>query len=286
MKRSARLPAVLLSALLAGLTQTACAQRGTPALAMTEVPGTVAQVRIVDRDSGRALPIYQHQGDYWVAGRPGARYGIAIMGLPHRAEGRIEAVISVDGVNVISGKTASIQQTGYVLSPGQWHTITGWRKNDQQVAAFHFTALPDSYAARTGRPDNVGVIGVALYREKAAPPIARPRFETAPSADAGAATGAAAESRQRAPAPSAGMPAAKSSERLGTGHGPREYSAVSHTSFERRSQQPEQIVTIRYDSHENLVAMGVIPQYAGQPSPRPQPFPHSPSPGYVPDPPN
>ena len=34
-----------------------------------------------------------------------------------------------------------------------------------EVAAFYFTQLPDSYAARTDRPDNVGVIGVAVFRE-------------------------------------------------------------------------------------------------------------------------
>ena len=274
--------AVALLTLLAGLSQTACAQRGAPAPAVTQVQGTVAQVRIVDRDSGSELPIYPHRGDYWVAGRPGGRYGISIMGHPRRAEGRIEAVIAVDGVNVISGQTAAVQQAGYVLSPGRWHTITGWRKDDQQVAAFHFTALPDSYAARTGRPGNVGVIGVALYREKTAPPIARPGVDAAPSAGAGATT----ESRQRAPAASSVDMSAEDSERLGTGHGPREYSAVSHTTFERRNPQPEQIVTIRYDSHENLRAMGVIPQHVEQPPARPQAFPHSPSPRYVPDPPN
>ncbi|MDO5653962.1 MAG: hypothetical protein Q4G39_07645 [Brachymonas sp.] len=289
----------LLPLALAAFSQTACAQ---PAAARgyrdTQVSGPVAQVRIIDRETGRALPVYRHRGEYWVAGRPGARYGISIQGYPQPTYGRIEAVVAVDGVNVITGRTASLRHTGYVLHTGQWHTITGWRKNDAEVAAFHFTALPNSYAARTGRPDNVGVIGVALYREKAVPQVPPPWREVQPMEDdsygggwrqgnaASSSAPARAESMQRAPA----APAAKSMpqqdvSRLGTGHGARENSAVSYTTFERRSSNPDQVVTIRYDSHENLVRMGVIPQRPSREPVRPQPFPQTPPRQYVPDPP-
>ena len=57
-------------------------------------------------------------------------------------------------------------QDGYVLDPWGFTSIAGWRKSLDRVAAFYFTSLPDSYAARTGRPDNVGVIGLALFRER------------------------------------------------------------------------------------------------------------------------
>ena len=92
-------------------------------------------------------------------------------------------MVSVDGVNVITGQTADPSQSGYVLSPRGGLDILGWRKNLSQTAAFYFTALPDSYAARTGRPDNVGVIGVALFRRKAQPlPLPQPYGQVAPSA--------------------------------------------------------------------------------------------------------
>jgi hypothetical protein len=66
-------------------------------------------------------------------------------------------------------------------------------------------------------------------------------------------------------------------EKLGTGHGEREYSPTTQTTFERASSQPAEIVQVRYDSYANLVAAGVI----GRPQPPalPQPFP-----GFVPDP--
>ncbi len=57
---------------------------------------------------------------------------------------------------------------------------------------------------------------------------------------------------------------------------------VERTDFERRSTQPDEILRIRYDSYENLVAMGVIRRPS--PVPRPDAFPDSPLARYVPDP--
>jgi hypothetical protein len=73
---------------------------------------------------------------------------------------------------------------------------------------------------------------------------------------------------------------AKEPQRLGTGHGRSESSYVTYTDFERARATPDEIVTIHYDSHANLVALGVIPS----PQPRPNPFPGSQL-GFVPDPP-
>ena len=125
--------------------------------------GDLATVSVIDRDSGTQLSTYYFKGEYWVAGRPGARYAIQIRNC---AAGRLLAVTSVDGINVISGATAGWGQTGYVFDPGSDYQIAGWRKSDTEVADFTFTASPNSYAARTGRPANVGVIGVALFRER------------------------------------------------------------------------------------------------------------------------
>ena len=120
-----------------------------------------------------------------------------------------------------------------------------------------FTALPDSYAARTGRPDHVGVIGVAVFREHV-PPV--PSASIAPPASATAeSSGAAADSLKRS-----------KSERLGTGHGERETSHVGYTEFRRATEQPAEVIKIYYDSYANLVARGVI---ATRPARNPDPFP-------------
>jgi hypothetical protein len=54
-------------------------------------------------------------------------------------------------VNVVSGETADPGQTGYVLAGNGAYDVLGWRKSLAQTAAFYFSALPDSYAARAGR---------------------------------------------------------------------------------------------------------------------------------------
>lgn len=254
--------------------------------------GRLADVSIIDRDTGQELKVHYHEGEYWVAGRPGAHYAIRINSRDGR---RLLAVTSVDGVNILTGETAAPLQRGYVFNPYEGYSVNGWRKSDTQVAAFTFTSIPKSYASRTGRPQNVGVIGVALFPERPKPPrepqVSR---ESAPAAGKAerdeqqelnevvvtgqrvpgqAADSASSSSRSRAPA------AAPS---LGTGHGRREHSVVVTVPFERARQTPDEVIRIRYDSHDNLVAMGIIPV----PSPRPRhvdPFPAEKL-GYVPDP--
>ena len=247
--------------------------------------GSLARVTVVDRDSGVTLRTYYSRGEYWVAGDPGARYAIEIRNC---AGGRLLAVTSVDGVNVLSGDTAGWDQAGYVFDPGERYQITGWRKSNSQVAAFTFTDARDSYAERTGRPANVGVIGIALFREQ--PPaalsplrIAPPTAESAPASEFNRSMAADTAARAGAPALQR-APAAATEPRLGTGHGEREYSYVVDTEFHRAQPQPNEMIRIRYDSFENLVAMGVVrgPRPAGH---APDPFPGSAERRFVPDPP-
>ena len=236
----------------------------TPALADSRL----VQVEVLDRDSGDMLHVYRDHGRPVIAGRPGARYSVRLV---NTSGERVLAVVAIDGVNVISGETARVAQRGYVLEPWQRTEITGWRKSDDEVAVFEFTALADSYAARTGRPLDVGVIGVAVFRE--APALAEVS-KAAPPTRLDAQSGAA-------PAPmSPAMP-----ERLGTGHGARETSQVRITTFQRASAQPDQRLEIRYDSLDNLVAAGIAPppRVAGT---WPHAFPADPPRDYVPDPPS
>jgi hypothetical protein len=230
----------------------------------------LADVTVTDRSTGETLPVYWHRGERWIAGTPGNRYSITVR---NGSGTRLLAVLSVDGINAISGETAAWDQAGYVLGPQQSAEVRGWRKSQARIAAFEFTALPDSYAARTGRPQHVGVIGVALFREAPPPamslapePGARRRDE-APAAPAAESQGQADKTERAA-------------SRLGTGHGRSESSYVELTRFERAQPNPDQVLTIRYDSRANLIAMGII---AAPPPLRPDPFPGAL--GFVPDPP-
>jgi hypothetical protein len=244
--------------------------------AQSQPLGGLAQIAVIDRETGVALSPHYYRGEYWVAGRPGAKYSIEIH---NRLGERLLAVTSVDGVNVLSGETAAWDQAGYVFEPGERYQVTGGRKSDAEVAAFTFTESPNSYAERTGRPANVGVIGIALYRERQPQPWPQPRLsEQRPTnrSDALEAPPAAA--------PLAAAPRAEPAPKLGTGHGEREYSYVNHTEFARLQSQPNEVIRIRYDSLDNLLAMGVIRRERPL-LPAVNPFPAAPTPGYVPDPP-
>ncbi len=240
----------------------------------------LVQMDIVDRDSGQTLPEYRHRGQDWVPGTPGNRYAVR---LTNTTGSRVLIVLSVDGVNAVSGQTAAPSQAGYVLDPWESTEIAGWRKSLDDIAQFVFTDLQDSYAARTGRPDNVGVVGIAVFQERVIQP--RPMPYAPPMAE---------DSMRRArPAAQAPSPASTASgramaaesaapQRLGTGHGQREWSPIGQTTFERASVHPAQVSQLRYDSTRALVALGVIPRGDWRHDRRgPNPFPN----GFVPDPP-
>lgn len=240
--------------------------------------GELAQVSLIDRDSGSVLVAHYYQGQYWVAGRPGARYAIEVR---NRSPERLLAVMSVDGVNVISGETAGWNQQGYVLDLDDDYSISGWRKSDAEIAAFTFTESQHSYAKRTGRPANVGVIGVALFRER--PKRAEISAPSAPVQLGQAAPAPSAPAASVAPAEAPRQARIGVDPKLGTGHGAREISPVAHTLFDRLHEQPDEIISIHYDSLSNLIAMGIIPR--PHPTvPGAVPFPRS-TPAYVPDPP-
>jgi uncharacterized protein YjhX (UPF0386 family) len=233
-------------------------------------------MEILSRTEGRTLPVYAQSGRQWIVGTPGQEYGIRVCNTTGE---RVLAVMSVDGVNIVTGETASPSQSGYVLSASECYEINGWRKSNSTTAAFYFTELPDAYATRTGRPDNVGVIGVAFFREKpqravwkegpkiaAAPePVARQDAagSTTPAAPATAAEAQANDAtrsrREAASATSAPMPAPAPMAKIGTGHGRYEQSYVQNTRFERESSTPNLTLAINYDRRENLVAMGILP---------------------------
>ncbi len=108
-----------------------------------------------------------HTGDRtFVIGHEGERYSIVLQN--HTGQ-RFEAVGTVDGLDVISGKSGTLENRGYVMMPYATLEIEGFRTSTADVAAFRFAKVADSYAAQTGSARNVGVIGVALFAERGSP---------------------------------------------------------------------------------------------------------------------
>ena len=267
-------------------------------------PGQLAHVEVFDRTTGATLAVHEHAGRRYIVGVPGHEYALRIRNATGQ---RILAVTSVDGVNVVTGDTASPSQSGYVIDAGGSVEIAGWRKSMSRTAAFFFTEHTNSYASRTGRPFDVGVIGVAVFNER----VVRPRISLGDKRESGRAdapAGSMAEQRAGATADAASPPASESaaagafaaprrdaqrteqpadarsqsSAKLGTGHGRNENSYARQVTFERASSDPAQIIAIQYDRYENLAALGIVPlqndRYAGR---APRPFPGL---RFVPDP--
>jgi hypothetical protein len=121
---------------------------------------------IVEDRNGTPLRGCVHQGQTYVAGEKDQRYQVRVRNTTSR---RVLVVVTVDGRNVNTGQKGAVSDSGHVLEPyAQW-TFLGWRQSDDQVAAFRLGAKDDSYSAQMGSPENVGIIGVAVFEEKRVP---------------------------------------------------------------------------------------------------------------------
>jgi hypothetical protein len=182
---------------------------------------------------GVPVPTFAHDNETYVLGQLGARYTLRISNHSGR---RIEAVASVDGRDVIDGKPAEFRgKRGYLVPAWGQLDIDGWRISHAQAAAFRFSSVRDSYAARTGSAREVGVIGVAIFPERylppPPPPLRRPlplrpryddyeydyQYDRAPQSRS--EPGGAADERSAARSSEAAAPPASPSASAGAGAG-------------------------------------------------------------------
>lgn len=123
--------------------------------------GGAITVRLLDA-RGEPLPALDIGGRTHFVGEDGDRYMLQVQN--HTAN-RVEAVATVDGLDVIDGRAGSFSKRGYLIAPFASIEIEGFRRSNDEVAAFRFGSVRDSYAARKGNDRNVGVIGVAFFQE-------------------------------------------------------------------------------------------------------------------------
>jgi hypothetical protein len=233
-------------------------------------------VRLEDA-GGTSLRSFAHRGQTFVLGESGERFVIAIT---NPTAQRVEAVVSVDGRDAITGQPASwSRHRGYLVSPGATVRIDGFRQSLDDVATFRFTPRENSYSARMGTPENVGMIAVAFFPERnLAPEIAaRDHAQRAPA------------KRERPSRTAAGAPRAERESNIGTEFGETRTSRVVQVPFDRASRNPARILSLRYDDAEGLMARGIelFPRQRRIVRPLPQPLPLEPSPNarFAPPPP-
>jgi hypothetical protein len=258
----------------------------------------------LEDEFGNTLPAFRHRGELFAMGNYGQRYNVRVT---NRTGRRVEAVVTVDGRDVISGSPGDFKrQRGYLIDPYGTVVIEGFRTNMSEVAAFRFTTPGNSYSSRMGSPENVGVIGAAFFPE-APPPPPRPvplpmpmpesraprdsydglgtgsgRAAEAPAAKPAAPSGAERESprRSRGAASSdykaesyGGVARQRDESNIGTEYGESTYSSVVEVPFRRaNARSPERVLTMRYDDRAGLEARGIVTR------PRPRPRPYDPGP--------
>jgi hypothetical protein len=232
------------------------------------------QYELEVRADGHRARDFDHDGQTYILGQPGERYVLRIHN--HSAE-RIEAVVSVDGLDVMDGKSGAYSKRGYLVPAYSFVDVDGWRLSNHEVAAFRFAPIAASYAAQTGRARDVGVIGVAIFterqvarvvpwpeaRERSAPQrelqaeLAPPAPEAANDAVGGSSSAPAAQSA----APGRSRLEGKRSQArsgLGTEFGEAVGSEVHEVSFTRaNASKPARILGARYNDRDGLLALGI-----------------------------
>jgi hypothetical protein len=185
--------------------------------------------------NGHPIKQYPHHGETFVEGRKGSEYTLRVT---NNTCGRVEAVVTVDGLSVMNGKEGSFNIGGYLV-PAYGHIdIPGWRLDNSSVAKFLFSEMDQAYASLMGKPSNIGVIGCAIFKEKPKMPVFRDAVLYSLS-------------------PMRGGTETFGSKGIGTGFGERTEHRVREVEFERATHMPAEIIAIRYMERQDLVALGI-----------------------------
>lgn len=225
--------------------------------------------------NGKPVQEFVHTDKIYVEGKKGTKYSLRIKNSSWQ---KILAVITVDGLNVLTGKTGDWNDRGYIIDAFSSVVIDGWRTSDETVREFFFSAADKSYASKRKDVNTgvTGVIGVAIFEEKAPVQInyVRHTFHDPFFCNSGSVTllnannstnttsfnAKSLDVSQKYTAPERGS--------LGTGFGDEKESKVYKVTFTRASTMPETIFEMHYRTSEELKKIGVIrrqPQYVSFP---------------------
>jgi hypothetical protein len=221
------------------------------------------------------------EGVTWVEGRAGSEYILRVI---NQTYGRILVAASVDGLSVMDGKAASLHSDqGYIIGARSSMAIPGWRLDDYSVAKFKFGGPESSYAAASGQPMDIGVIGCAVFLEKyflpapviyngpAYGPLVRGMSVFGPTGNAGPVGDMYATSCYNMSAGVAPMVKDCAAPSLGTEFGEKTGHRVTEVTFTRQEPAHE-VLSIRYGTKEELIRRGIDLNQRPEVG-RPNPFP-------------
>ena len=233
---------------------------------------------------GNAVKTYEHNSKTYVEGRKGSEFSIQ---LRNNTSSQVEAVVSVDGKSVNNGEAAAYATRGYILDAHSTLTIPGWRLNNQEVAKFGFNSVGGSYAAKTGVPENIGVISAAFFKEKVSVSLggsAITVYSTQPwvyqnlqwpeypnkfwlssggtTADSykglrSCTTSASLNSGPACAGHEGALCADQTSQNIGISFGQKADHQVHEVSFVRASASPDSVISVYYNDRQGLETIGI-----------------------------
>ena len=247
-------------------------------------------IRIED-PKGNQLPTTQHNGKCYVAGKQNVQYQIR---LQNKTNKRLLAILTVDGRNVYTGDPGGTDYAGYVLTPYETLIVKGYRISEKQVAVFRFSKKAYSYAAKQEAPQNVGIIGVAIFEEQhlvypSTPPWDIPIYPLAPYSPYNPmepyiswclsceprVTTISSNTTTVCSAPYNNI--IETSLSLGTAFGKTITSPLDPKDFQQLSNTPCEIWTIYYDTMKSLQKQGIMERNPLRPeTEKPKAFPGQP----------
>lgn len=231
--------------------------------------------------NGRPLEKLYGRGRLYVEALRGAEYELRIRN-PYPV--RVAVALTVDGLNTIDAShTSRWDSSKWVIGPYGTITISGWQMSMQRARRFYFTTERDSYAAKLGRPSDLGLISAVFFRERGVPvpltrrtrpyPLEAPGDDEADSKrdsqaapDSGRAeaapraAGRGSQPRSVAPAP----PLDDDYAATGIGRSVSHYVSWINLDLDPR---PAAEVNIRYEYYDALVRLGLLPRRLPAPDP-------------------
>ncbi len=192
--------------------------------------------------NGQSLREISHAGRMFLAAEAnGQPYELVLI---NNTAGRVLAMATIDGLSIMDGKEGTLTGpvNGYVLSPGQRMSVSGWRLDNTTVARFLFGELDAAYAVLMGKPTNIGAIGCAFFHEERPQPAmrsGRSLLDFSPTRGGGHESFGAMRGGG-----------------VGTGFGERTQHQVQEVSF-RPVQPAFAVLEMVYKTHNDLRAMGV-----------------------------
>lgn len=215
---------------------------------------------------------YAARGRRYVEAFENAEYELRIR---NPSSSRVAVALAVDGLNTIDARhTSAWEARKWVIEPYGTIHVRGWQMSSENARRFYFTTERDSYGAKLGQAQNLGVISAVFFRERrpvtvmpvtpgqTRPPNEKADRNSAPEAGAQSSRGEAGRDTARAKTlPSYPPP---DDESAATGIGRSVSNSVQWIKMDLEPRAAGE-VTIRYEYRAALVRLGIIPRQFPRP---------------------